>query len=199
MNDQPNPRVLIVEDDDFVRGQMKWALAAQYEVLLAEDRLSALDLFRKERPALVTLDLGLPPAANDVREGFLALSEMLEADPLVKVVVTTGQGERANALAAIGQGAYDFFCKPVDLEALRVVLGRALYVYQLECEHREVQNLDDFIAHATTGRWSPHMILEQFTKIETGRKSQVGEPFDAEDREKRLARPSQATSSLRSF
>jgi two-component system, NtrC family, response regulator len=131
-------KVLIVEDDDFVRNQMKWALAAQYEVFLAEDRRSALDLFQKEQPALVTLDLGLPPSPGDTREGFLALADLLAQDPLTKVIVITGQGERSNALAAIGQGAYDFFCKPVDLEALRVVLDRAQYVGQLEREHREV-------------------------------------------------------------
>ncbi len=131
------PRVLIIEDDDFVRNQMKWALSAQYEVSLAEDRPSALAILKRERPPAVTLDLGLPPSPGDATEGFLALGEMLQVDPLLKVLVITGQDEQENALSAIGQGAYDFFCKPVDAEALKVVLARAIHVYQLERQNRE--------------------------------------------------------------
>ncbi|MGD0310074.1 MAG: PEP-CTERM-box response regulator transcription factor [Acidobacteriota bacterium] len=131
------PRVLITEDDDFVRNQMKWALSAQYEVSLAEDRPSALAILKRERPPAVTLDLGLPPSPGDATEGFLALGEMLQVDPLLKVLVITGQDEQENALNAIGQGAYDFFCKPVDAEALKVVLARAIHVYQLERQNRE--------------------------------------------------------------
>jgi two-component system NtrC family response regulator len=131
------PRVLITEDDDFVRNQMKWALSAQYEVSLAEDRPSALEILKRERPPAVTLDLGLPPSPGDTTEGFLALGEMLQVDPFLKVLVITGQDEQENALNAIGQGAYDFFCKPVDAEALKVVLARAIHVYQLERQNRE--------------------------------------------------------------
>ncbi len=132
------PSVLIIEDDNVVRGQMKWALNSKYEVLLAEDRPSAVDTAKKHRPALVTLDLGLPPSPGDTQEGFRALDELLEIDPLLKVVVITGQDEKQNALEAIGQGAYDFFCKPVDIEALSVVLSRALYVYNLENQNQQL-------------------------------------------------------------
>jgi len=137
MQRMDKPRVLITEDDDFVRNQMKWALSAQYEVSLAEDRPSALAILKRERPPAVTLDLGLPPSPGDATEGFLALGEMLQVDPLLKVLVITGQDEQENALNAIGQGAYDFFCKPVDAEALKVVLARAIHVYQLERQNRE--------------------------------------------------------------
>jgi two-component system NtrC family response regulator len=132
------PKILITEDDDFVSNQMKWALSSQYEVSVAEDRASALEILKRELPPVVTLDLGLPPSPGDTVEGFRALGEMLQIDPLAKIIVITGQGERSNALAAIGEGAYDFFCKPVDLEALKVVLGRALYLYRVECERREM-------------------------------------------------------------
>jgi two-component system, NtrC family, response regulator len=130
-------RVLVTEDDDFVRSQMKWALATEYEVFVAEDRPAAMEILKKENPPLVTLDLGLPPSPGDTQQGFIALSDMLQFDPLLKIIVITGQGERGNALSAIGQGAYDFFCKPVDVEALKIVLGRAANIYQLEIENRE--------------------------------------------------------------
>jgi two-component system NtrC family response regulator len=160
-------RVLIVEDDDFVRDQMKWALAAQYEVFMAEDRAAAMDICLREHPLLVTLDLGLPPSPGTAQEGFRALNEMLQFDPLLKVLIISGQGERENALAAIGQGAYDFFCKPVDLEALRIVLGRALNVYRLERERRErLKNHDAESFEGMIGR-SPKMrsVFEQIRKV----------------------------------
>ncbi len=131
------PRVLIVEDDDFVRNQMKWALASRYKVFLAEDRPSALEILKNEHPPVVTLDLGLPPSPGDTSEGFRALDEMLQVDPLLKILVITGQDEQENALNAISQGAYDFFCKPVDVEALKVVVDRAIHVYTLEAQNRE--------------------------------------------------------------
>jgi two-component system, NtrC family, response regulator len=130
-------KVLIIEDDEFVASQMKWALAANHEVFLAEDRPSGLEILSRERPSVVTLDLGLPPSAGDTTEGFRALGEMLQMDPALKIMVITGQDDQQNALNAIGQGAYDFFCKPVDMEALKAVISRAVYVSELERQNRE--------------------------------------------------------------
>ncbi len=131
------PRILIIDDDDEVRTQMKWALNQDYEVLMAEDRSTALQFVKREKPAVVTLDLGLPPSPGDTREGFLALADMLQLDPFIKVLVVTGQGERENGMEAIGLGAYDFFCKPVNISQLKVILDRAIYVQQLERERRD--------------------------------------------------------------
>jgi len=135
----PKPKLLIVEDDESVRTQMRWALVQEYEVLLAGDRPAALGVLENERPPVVTLDLGLPPDAGGTEEGFLALAEMLEFDPLIKVIIITGRGEKDNALKAIGLGAYDFFCKPIQTEELKVVLNRALYLSQIEHERRDLQ------------------------------------------------------------
>ena len=101
-------KLLIVDDDESIRTQMKWALARDYTVVLAEDRHSALEVVRKEHPPVVTLDLGLPPHPGGIEEGLRALAGMLAQDPLIKVIVITGQTERSNALQAIAQGAYDF-------------------------------------------------------------------------------------------
>src|SRR5262249_5383850 len=108
-------KLLIVEDEESIRSQMRWALAPDYEVLLAEDRTSAIEVFARERPAVVTLDLGLPPRPRDVEEGFLAMSAILDEDPRTRVVIITGRGEKQHALRAIGQGAYDFLCKPIEI------------------------------------------------------------------------------------
>jgi len=132
-------KLLIVEDDNDVATHMKWALINDYEVFLAQDRSSALAIFKKERPAVVTLDLGLPPQPDDVEVGFLALAMMLEHDPLSKVIIITGRDEKEHALAAIGQGAYDFLTKPVQLDELQVIIRRAVHVSRLEREHRDLQ------------------------------------------------------------
>ena len=134
------PALLIVDDDDEIRGQLKWALADQYEITLAEDRPSALDVFRRDRPAVVLLDLGLPPCTGDTSEGMAALAEMLALDSLTKVIIVTGQSEKETALLAIGQFAYDFLSKPVQLEELTVILKRAFRVAQLERECRQLRS-----------------------------------------------------------
>jgi len=133
------PKLLIVDDDESIQLALKWAFAQEFEILLAGNRQEAIDIFRREQPPLVTLDLGLPPAARGVAEGFLTLAWLLEEDPFTKVIIISGQDEKKNALAAIGQGAYDFFCKPVQVEEVSVILRRDLRVHQLESEHRKLQ------------------------------------------------------------
>jgi two-component system NtrC family response regulator len=132
-------KLLIVDDDADLRTQMKWGLTGDYEVLLAEDRPNAMDVVRKEKPAVVTLDLGLPPLPAGVEEGFSTLSDILTDYPGTKVIIITGRAEKEHALRAVGQGAYDFFYKPIDIDELKVVLHRAFYVSQIEREHREFQ------------------------------------------------------------
>jgi two-component system NtrC family response regulator len=135
----PKPKLLIVEDDDEIRTQMKWALTQDYEILLAPDRPTALELFRSARPPVVLLDLGLPPRPGTPEEGLAALSELLVIDNLAKIVIVSGQGEKANALQAIGAGAYDFLGKPVVMEELKLLLKRCYHVATLERQYREMQ------------------------------------------------------------
>ena len=137
------PKLLIVDDVEDIRTQMKWALSEDYEVYEAEDRPSAMLLFEEHGMPLVTLDLGLPPEANGVEEGFLALDELLAQQSDTKIVVITGQGQREHALRAIDLGAYDYFNKPIQIEELNVVLRRAIYVHELERENRELQKNAD--------------------------------------------------------
>jgi two-component system NtrC family response regulator len=134
-----HPKILIVDDEEDIRTQMKWALAPDYQVFLAGDRESAMEVVGKEKPPVVTLDLGLPPGPAHVKEGFAALSEMLSADPFIKVIIITGRGEKEHALKAVGEGAYDFLYKPVEIDELKVVLKRAFYIASLEREHHFLQ------------------------------------------------------------
>ena len=112
-------KLLIVDDDEAIRTQMKWALSQDYEVHFAEDRKGALEVFEANSPAVTLLDLGLPPRPNECDEGLAALSEILAVDGTAKVIIVSGQGEKRNAIEAVGAGAYDFLCKPVEMEELK--------------------------------------------------------------------------------
>lgn len=137
------PKLLIIEDDEDLRTQMKWALADEFEIVLAEDRTSAMAAIKKNQPAVITLDLGLPPVPAGVEEGFAALDEILVENMHAKVIIITGRGEKQNALQCIEKGAYDFFYKPIQLDELKVVLRRAFYVSQLEQENLMLQKSFD--------------------------------------------------------
>jgi two-component system NtrC family response regulator len=133
------PALLIVDDDEEIRSQMKWALAQSYDVTLAEDRSSAVEAFRRVQPMVVLLDLGLPPSPGDPKEGLAALADFQAIDSQVKVIIVSGQSERANALRAVGEGAYDFLSKPVVIEELIFILKRCFHVGQLEREFQEMR------------------------------------------------------------
>jgi two-component system NtrC family response regulator len=131
--------LLLVDDDPEIRDQMKWALASEYEMLEASDRATALAHVRKAVPQLVLLDLGLPPDIDGASEGLAILRETLQLNPMAKVIVVTGNSDRAKAIAAIESGAYDFIEKPVQLDVLKVVLQRAAYLSNIERENRRLQ------------------------------------------------------------
>jgi two-component system NtrC family response regulator len=133
------PKLLLVDDQEDIRTQMKWALADGYEVALAADRPEAIKLAKEQSYQVVLLDLGLPPSPGDTTEGFLALGEILGHDPMTKVIVITGQGERENAIRAIDEGAYDFLCKPIVAEELKIILKRAFYLATLERQAKEAR------------------------------------------------------------
>jgi two-component system NtrC family response regulator len=133
--------LLVVEDDPGLRSQLKWSFADAFAVLTAEDRETALALVKKAAPWVVTLDLGLPPDPGGVSEGFLALEAILKLAPATKVIVITGNDDRANAVRAIGLGAYDFYSKPIEAELLRLIVERAFRLYALEEENRKLSRL----------------------------------------------------------
>ncbi len=137
--EKPRP-LLIVEDDPALQKQLRWSFD-QFETLTAGDRESALAQIHRHAPPVVTMDLGLPPDADSVSEGFRLLEQILSAAPETKVIVLTGQNDRANALRAIGLGAYDFFAKPFEPELLTLTIERAFRLYDLQQENRRLQEI----------------------------------------------------------
>jgi two-component system NtrC family response regulator len=141
MSEQTTAKVMIVEDDQGLRTQLRWALS-DYQVFLAEDRPSALALLRKEEPNVVILDLGLPPDRDGATEGLAVLRAVLAFRPTIKVIVASGNEDRRNALEAISLGAYDFYPKPVDQEVLKIIIDRAWNSHQLEEEVRHLRETE---------------------------------------------------------
>ncbi len=130
-------KLLIVEDDLGLQRQLRWAYDG-YQVLVAGDRAQAIDLLRAEEPEVVTLDLGLPPDPDGVTEGFETLDAILSLKPDTKVIVASGHGAQASALKAIDHGAWDFYQKPIDIDALGLIVSRAFHVQALEAENRRL-------------------------------------------------------------
>ena len=132
---EAKPRLLIIEDDEGLQAQLKWAYD-DFDVFIVGDRASAIAALRTEEPLVVTLDLGLPPDPDGTSEGFAVLDEIMRLKPDTKVVVASGHGARESALSAIERGAYDFYQKPVDIEQLGLIVRRALNLHRLEAENR---------------------------------------------------------------
>jgi two-component system NtrC family response regulator len=129
------PKLLVVEDDEGLQAQLKWAYD-DFEVVPAHDRDSAIAALRSEAPAVVTLDLGLPPDPDGTSEGFAVLEAIMALKPDTKVIIASGHGARESALTAIERGAYDFYQKPVDIEQLGLIVRRALNLHRIEEENR---------------------------------------------------------------
>lgn len=144
------PTLMIVEDDEALQTQLRWAFDA-YELVFAQDRASAMDQLRRREPQVVLQDLGLPPDASGVEEGMRTLAEISRLAPDTKVIVATGNGDEDSALRAIDMGAYDFYQKPLDTDVLRLIMERAFYLHDLESQNRKLKKqitnpLDGLIA-----------------------------------------------------
>ena len=138
MNAPFKPKLLIVEDDEGLQRQLRWAYD-DYDVFVASNREAAVDLLRAQEPPVVTLDLGLPPDPDGVAEGFATLEAILSLKPDTKVIVASGHAARESALRAISSGAYDFYQKPVDIDQLGLIVRRAFQLHGIENENRRLE------------------------------------------------------------
>ena len=140
MTEADKATLLVVEDDLGMQKQLKWSLD-DYELAIATTRHEAIAALRRHEPKVVLLDLGLPPDAEGVTEGFEALKEILSISPQTKVIVVTGNADRDNALHAVRYGAYDFYQKPIDIDILKLIIDRAFRIALLEAENRRLTTL----------------------------------------------------------
>ncbi len=132
-----NKTLLVVEDDPGLQSQLRWSFEG-YDVLIAGDKETAINELRRHEPAVVTLDLGLPPDPANASEGLATLEEILRLAPHTKVIVVTGNEDRENAVRSIALGAYDFYQKPIEPEILGLIIERAYRLYELEDENHRL-------------------------------------------------------------
>ncbi|HEY9536431.1 MAG TPA: PEP-CTERM-box response regulator transcription factor [Kiloniellaceae bacterium] len=137
MAERNPPKLLLVEDDLGLQRQLAWAFD-DFEVFRASDRASAEAVLSRERPSVVLLDLGLPPDADGPSEGLATLQSVLRGSPESKVIMMSGQTERDFALKAVALGAYDFYQKPIALDEIQLIVGRAQRLFELEQENRKL-------------------------------------------------------------
>jgi len=121
-------RILIVDDDDLVRMAISENLKDEGFITVgAASGREAIDIYRKERPASVILDLKMPGM-----DGMETLKEMKRIDQGIPVIINTAHGDVPTAVEAIKLGAYDFITKPPDLDRLKVILNRATEKFNLD-------------------------------------------------------------------
>ncbi|HEY0063606.1 MAG TPA: PEP-CTERM-box response regulator transcription factor [Telluria sp.] len=134
-------KLLIVEDDKGLQKQLRWHFDA-YEVVFATEQAGALAQVRRHQPAVVTLDLGLPPDADGASEGLATLARILAEAPATKVIILSGNQERTNALKAVAVGAYDFHQKPCQPELLALVIERAFALHAMQQENMRMLQIE---------------------------------------------------------
>ncbi|MGA1865291.1 MAG: PEP-CTERM-box response regulator transcription factor [bacterium] len=133
------PKLLVVDDEEYICKQIKWGLNTEYEVIIANDANDAIKKFNGHKPDVITLDLNLSPA-DDHKKGFMVLEKIIAADPHAKVVMVTGHDGKENAINSLRLGSYDYYVKPIDLNELKIILKRALYIRNLELENKKLQS-----------------------------------------------------------
>jgi len=161
-----NKKIFIVEDDTGLQAQMKWSFE-DFEIFIAGDRESALKIVLKEHPPVVTVDLGLPPDPEGTTEGLATVEEILSKAPNTKVIVVSGNDDRANAVQAVASGAYDFYQKPIDSELLNQIVTRAYHVFELAEENRRLamEHIDVPMEGMITSRQQMQTVCQRVEKV----------------------------------
>ncbi len=129
----PKKRVLLIDDEARVRTSLKMVLEPFYDIFQAADAKEGLDVFRKEGPDIVLLDIILPGT-----DGLSVLQTLRLESKRTPVIMLTGNKSVKTAVDAMKLGAADYLSKPFDVEELRIVVDRALNSLELE---REVKQL----------------------------------------------------------
>jgi two-component system, NtrC family, response regulator len=161
------PRLLIADDDDDTRAQLKWALSQEYEVELAMDAASATQAFTEARPLVALIGLRLAPEAAGPGPGLTLIDNLLALDRLAKIIVITGQAEKSAALKAVDNGAYDLVSKPIQMDELKMVVKRAFQMATLERDYLEMERhygVDSFEGMLGAS-WSMQQVFASIRKV----------------------------------
>jgi DNA-binding response OmpR family regulator len=122
MNHSRARRILIIEDESHIAEALKLNLSMKgYEVLWAGDGLSGLDLWKKENPDLIVLDIMLPGI-----DGFSLLQRIRLEDEKLPVLILSAKTEPSDKVRGLSCGVDDYLTKPFDLEEFLLRVERLL-------------------------------------------------------------------------
>ena len=114
-------KILVIDDEKPTLSMFRLFLEAWgYGVLTAENGAEGLEIFRKEKPAIVITDIKMPGI-----DGLAVLHHIIDIDPKAVVIVITGHGDTDLAQRALESQAVDFIHKPIKKEALEAALKKA--------------------------------------------------------------------------
>jgi DNA-binding NtrC family response regulator len=132
--DQGLPGLILVDDDLMIVESLSFVLGVEFNVHTAVNRYTARTLLQNldEMPSLALIDLGLPPDPHGPDEGFALIKELLAFNDQMKILVLSGQSDRANIQHALTLGAVDFVPKPCDADLLRARLNHQLLIIDAE-------------------------------------------------------------------
>ncbi len=115
-------KILVIDDEESILSMMRLSLEADgYEVLTARDGVTGLEIFEKELPEAILLDVRMPET-----DGLKVLSKIMSVDPDSEVIMITGHGDMAIAVECMQKQASNFLTKPVSDEMLSIALKRSL-------------------------------------------------------------------------
>ena len=114
-------KILVIDDEKPTLSMFRLFLDAYgYKVYTAENGADGLEIFHKEKPAIVLTDVKMPGV-----DGLGVLRQIKEIAPQTAVIVITGHGDTALAEQAVALHAVDFIPKPIKKEALDAALEKA--------------------------------------------------------------------------
>lgn len=159
------PALLLVDDDPLIAESLTLALEKDYQVSVAESRAQAKSLLQKmdKPPSLALVDLGLPPAQHIPDEGFALIDELLAFNYNIKILVLSGQSEKANIQHALTLGAVDFVPKPCDIKLLQTRLKHQMMMLDAELAESKKSHGDSSLLGESPAIRTLHQLVDQFS------------------------------------
>ena len=159
------PVLLLVDDDQLIVESLALALEEDFQVIVAESRAQAKLLLQKmtEIPSLALVDLGLPPVQHLPDEGFALIDELLAFNYNIKILVLSGQSEKANIQHALTLGAVDFVSKPCDVNLLQARLNHQMMMLEAESTEDEERQTDSSLLGESPAITILHQLIDQFS------------------------------------
>jgi len=162
---EDKPALLLVDDDPLIAESLALVLEEDFQVTVAESRAQAKSLLQKMNkvPSLALVDLGLSPVQHLPDEGFALIDELLAFNYNIKILVLSGQSEKANIRHALTLGAVDFVTKPCDVKLLQARLNHQMMMLEAELAEDVQSQSDSSLLGESPAITTLHQLIDQFS------------------------------------